>query len=685
MPANILEKLPREIIQLVGEYLEVADAQSVTDLARASKYSYTCIAPLLFRTLKFSVHDSRQLAEDVQKYSQILQRLDGYRHVRRLIIDSGDKKISTEKTPEPQQQKKEQPEKQQQQQWHRPRLSITEYSGHDDEILEGMLDGAWRSHKYKDQLSLEAVYETNDAWSPLADFIGRLTALDAIFYDSRSQFPPCLLESLHQHQPQSRLYINLFRLRSLNAEGTDDYEFSLLSSPCLYGITVRSEGLGLYDSNKGPIYDTEALRCLVAGLAPNLKRLHVIRDRHTATARHHRPRHPWKGFIRGRHGLESQESRGSLEYLRIWSLPGLSKNDVEIWNKITDFSALQILRFDRGLDTSALEYLATQCHFPSLTRLEMDYRRRTDALEGDAQYLAASDSFLLSLPALSVLKLSGWQPAMATDSVLAKHGPRLRQLSLLSHHGETLSLPELYQMAESCQVLEELTIQIKRSRGDVQEVAKYKALGHLPRLQYLHLKLDASDYTLLAEREEDGDDGIESIGTPDDPSFNEFDQQYCQTKFHNSRYPRNGHIRDAFINSALDRHLAYAIYQTIYSERQPDFTPLRRMEVEGIGGGQFHVRDTYLQWSEFLSVFGRLARSCCITRVIGEDGNFEILVKSSGASHDSAVDLEPKPLRSWLEEIFRRLWPAKSQRWWEDWHSFPLAMSVDEQIDWKSR
>lgn len=62
---------------------------------------------------------------------------------------------------------------------------------------------------------------------------------------------------------------------------------------------------------------------------------------------------------------------------------------------------------------------------------------------------------------------------------------------LLDDH--VLLLPDL------CPGLEELTLEIKRSRGDVAEVARYRALGRLTRLRRLKLTPDAAPPSIIPD------------------------------------------------------------------------------------------------------------------------------------------------------------------------------------------
>lgn len=82
-----------------------------------------------------------------------------------------------------------------------------------------------------------------------------------------------------------------------------------------------------------------------------------------------------------------------------------------------------------------------------------------------------------------------------------------------------------------------------------------------------------------------------------------------------------------------------------------------------------------------------LTRSCYVKRVIGSDGNVKIVVEQEPSPEIPKTSLgrEILELDERIEDVFKRLWPSKSPHWWKNWHSFPLAKSVDEEIDWKWR
>lgn len=675
----MLESLPQEILLLILEYIEQENAHTIVDLACVCKHLYYRVTPLLFRTLRFSARDISQLAEDVHRTRQILQRVDGFCHVRRLIID--DEARGSIKNIKIQPTSREQAL---QTLWHRPRMSSAQYNNHFDDNLAKCMEEL--DNRGDDTMSLQKIYETNDSWKPLVDFVRQLPSLDGLFYDCLHQLPPCLLECLHQNQPRCRLYINHFNLRSLNAHGTDDYEFSLASSPCLYGLTFLR--MGLETSSAARWYDDEALESIVGGLAPNLKRLHIMRTRDTHRKIRLEPILPWAGFAQQTFVSKGGKSRGMLECFWPMEWAWLQKEDLEKWENITDFSALKMLKLDvQCFDTVPSEHLAAKCYFPSLEELDIYLGGLRDMRRYDPERVDAINSFLLNLPALSDFKLSGWHPHIAVDTILANHGSRLRHLSLFSVVGRTISLENLRHLVETCQLLETLTIKIKRSRGSHQENIHYQTLGLLPRLRHLNLTLDAFN----SLRHEPG--SAEYFEPSIDPSFSEFDEGLSSLRIVPGRYIRNGHVRDALINGTLDKELAYNIYQAICSSRHQEkdsrFVPLASMKVGVAGAFQFSFgqHQRYKSPRSIDGIVDYLTRSCYVKRVIGSDGNVKTVVEQEPSPEIPKTSLgrEILELDERIEDVFKRLWPSKSPHWWKNWHSFPLAKSVDEEIDWKSR
>jgi hypothetical protein len=601
--------------------------------------------------------ESDQLAKDVTRYSQLLlQRVGGYGSVRRLIIvhSDGNEREWTNF--------EDQASAQEQLQLCRHRMAPLEKSGRDEDILE----------KYTYFPGYRAtrgtVHQTNRFWKPLANFVSGLPSLVSIIYNGHTQFPLCLLDAIHQHQPPCRIYITRFNLWSLGPRGPeDDYELNLVSSPCLHGIGVHirgSYGDGPSSELKQNIYIPKALRELIAGLIPYLRKLVLFQDPSPLDGDHSEPWPAWVGF-----GQQSDIKTGSLEYLSIHSCSFLDEQVLKRWQDDIDFSALRTLRIEPSLDLEALQLLATDSHFPLLSQLDLnfepDYYR-----EQQSGYFPMVNSFLLGLPALFVLRLSAWYPEVATDAVFEHHGSRLYELSVLPFEGETLTLDNLEQLAKNCPFLEKLTIKIKRSRGDAREVSSYKAIGALPRLRHLYLDLDASNMDLLEEPNYRN----RVFETHNDPTFNEFEQQHCDEDFdYHDRYSRNSHLRNDFINSTLDQDLARSIFQTICSAQKSCILESMEVKVSGAGCFSSALQDSFNPgFHDVLETMGRPRRVC---RMNNSSRETRVELVKGWKPYRKASD--PSELLPFAREIFQRVWPAKTEKWWEDWHSFPLAVSAD--------
>jgi len=124
--------------------------------------------------------------------------------------------------------------------------------------------------------SPQVAYETNDAWRPLADLVQQLSSLSDLVFVCPRQFPICLLETIHQYQPECRLHVNNFYLRSLIAPSTDPYEFKLASSACLFSLSASYYDISNRERLDGTCYHREAVMRMASGLAPNLEEVTLI-------------------------------------------------------------------------------------------------------------------------------------------------------------------------------------------------------------------------------------------------------------------------------------------------------------------------------------------------------------------------------------------------------------------------
>lgn len=145
----------------------------------------------------------------------------------------------------------------------------------------------------------------------------------------------------------------------------------------------------------------------------------------------------------------------------------------------------------------------------------------------------------------------------------------LEALEAIRNLQNYLTFEGLSILSSSFPRLTDLSIPLKRTRGDRAEVALYRHIGsNLPRLCRLSLQLDCSPPHFIATDESEHDTPLaEPYATgPGWPavaaSLNQDRDQYahesCCVNHH-----RNGHIYDVLINSALDERLAKKIFEVV--------------------------------------------------------------------------------------------------------------------------
>lgn len=647
---TFLDGLPPEILQKIVQHLDEAYPPSVQAFSCVNTALYSAATPLLFRTIRISVSCRDDFPQDIlkyaQKYTRQLQHAANFRHVRRLVIDDDYTRFS---------------------------ISAKERGRGGHCTFDGYLDQFGCSELMADNLPPESVNETNDPWRPLADLIKQLPSLTDLLYSCASQFPPCLLETLHASLPQCRLHLNTFKLRSFSAPQIDSYELMLLTSPCLYSVRAAYDEMGGFDSDDVSAHYGEAIMCLAAGLAPNIKEVHA----HRLTTGAHIPNEknwlPWKGFVREK-GERRDSSIGSLQYLRLFDYLPISKQEMEEWGAHTDFSLLHTLNLETFVGKDALNVLTINANFSSLAALALNFRPEYGRRLHTVDYYESAKHFLHSLPPLSTLALSYWHRDLYLDFLTDRHGSRLCELLISPCMDQRLTSEDVSLITENCPQLENLTITIPRSRGDAAEVTFYRALSSLPRLQYLDLTLDASDPAVLIY-----DDAVEAFDPddpdgpepPNDPVFDDFDQDTCGGTKQWYRFPRNGHVRYALTNGALDEPLACTFFRII-SRKPTGSLSLKRMTVRAKGAGNFA---TLKSRGNFQEVMQHLTRAWRVERNPRDDHCDDLVAREVEVDMAQRKYWHFGKMEPWLERIFRRIWPGKDGRsdWWKDWYGLPLA------------
>jgi hypothetical protein len=186
------------------------------------------------------------------------------------------------------------------------------------------------------------------------------------------------------------------------------------------------------------------------------------------------------GDLVGNHGpLESADGDfvGALQHIE-FGQSGYNRrgsetpSDFVIVHRIAfnDFSALRILKLH---STSNFQTLPPPENFPSLITLALT-RIRDPAT---SSYWTAALILMRNLPCLTSVQLNMWNRFV---SVVPGLSPNLRKLQLSTLYvpgNDPLSCDYIQQLASMCPHLEELAIEMTRSRGDATEVALVPSLG----------------------------------------------------------------------------------------------------------------------------------------------------------------------------------------------------------------
>ncbi|EZG03539.1 hypothetical protein H106_06987 [Trichophyton rubrum CBS 735.88] len=665
--------LPAELIFPILDDLHTIHPPSLVAFACTNKRSHHLSKQALTRgryhTLAFKV-DLTRLQDDVKKCTLELERDKGaFDAVRCLIIETIE--------------------------WRS--LKIYDDEGCDEDLSQRPLF-RWKRYNTLERQEIDSLtrYYTelwpesdrcdldDGSWMPLADLIRRLPQLADLVYLGLTQFPPCMLDALHTSIPSCRLFLHNFMLRSIvEGDRLDEYDYTLVTSPCLYGLTISCYDVQI--SEELYSFHQEAIQRMVYGLSPNLKEIHIDRDRLGGFAARF-PLKPayswnqhWQGFTLDKK-LPGTFQKGALERIVLSKREtDIIKRDIEPWSEYTDFSKLRVLRLCPdvcNIREDVLEYLLT-FNFASLETFElwMGKFSRTSffLLPCSSSFARAIKQFLEQVPALSTLKLQDWDPKLELDVLQYSN---LRKLHLKPVVGSSVSLNNLNHIAKYCPLLSTLVITLRRLRGNADEVKMYKVLGSMARLAYLDLLLVVEDPKFRL-----GGCG-KAPDIPSDPSFDDFDKEfYPQITLGYYKCPRKGHLRDGFINSALDADLVSSIFRTINSAK-PDISVLLKKMTIRVDTTEFtndiHDRGAstlYYNVLRYLGVewtvernYSDLTMDNLIAIRTGKNRiEWDRCFQSFG---DTCLD---------LGAVFHNLWPSKGgSSEANDWHSFPLATGDNE-------
>lgn len=399
--------------------------------------------------------------------------------------------------------------------------------------------GVGGSEGTPDNAPASAAFDSDHYWQPLADLITQLPGLADVVYRCPSQFPPCLLKAMHANKRPARLHLQMFKLRSAydDSDTIDPYERDLITSPCLHSIWLlygeRWDWTALSESTvQLPSRQLDALEWMVKqGVSPCLREVKVAGSWTAEPGTPHVPGpvEPWNTttFFNQEQGgaLRAFPSdKGHLKYLKFdpdvsttpyESIFGGGQGWIAKLDSLTDFSLLHTLALMQPLSPAQLFSLQTTC-LPELAALllncELPLGEETAGSRSD--YFQTITSFLSGLPSLIALQVTAWDHA---QHVFSFHNLKLERLLLIPIENQEncrfetaicdiqqyLTLERLKVLVSSFPRLIDLSIPVKRSRGDGAEVALYQYLGeHLPNLRRLSLQLDCSPPRFFLDQSE---------------------------------------------------------------------------------------------------------------------------------------------------------------------------------------
>lgn len=708
MGSATFDGLPVELKTLICEHLRTDDdLESLRNLAQTSRSSHAGAKDSLFHTIIFYVSTPSRLARQVSECEALLLRHEAWGKVRNISLIQNSKRryslVPLVQTPHdfPTDQALPKIWSLFERQLPAKLRDDTEWELEQSKIMGADFEFGHDVRDIPSTSSLDYMYQTDHVWTPVVELVRRLSGLTDLVFQCLSQFPPSLLLVVHEKRI-ARLHLRTWHLRSLdNWTVKDPHELALIRSSSLYSIWLSpAECLEPYARPVERCPQVEAVYQMLTtkGLAPNLRDLRkchypepVPRD------------HPF--IFRAEQSCENALGKETrllpLRNLQL-SRPCSSRSDmkrgepfekrhVAEWRARIDMSALESLTLLAPLRQDAIESLSAPS-FPLLTSLSLHLRAlREEDLEA-VDYYKAARHFLSTLAQLKRLHLLGWNHGVVSlaghdgnISGLPNHRLKRLWLAPVSHEyaadGHNLGPPpakqQIIELGNRYPAVEDLSISVKRSIGDRDEVDRYRAIGgSFKMLKRLSLELDASPSRSVIRNR-----------PPSGPAFatshfqNSFGRKLAPGKL--GRYYTNGHIMEAMVNAAVDSDLAKAIFHTIIqaSCASGSTCQLKTMLLRARGFELFWI--PHLLWDGSFWLAGsrsnleldRWGRGLQRTYFLDNRGLGGTTIRELDIAfnRDRVGGIESDNL---FWKIFAKLWPQAvtvgSDGWATKWKSWPL-------------
>lgn len=653
-----LDILPKELLHYICELVE-SHRQSLHAFCLASKTCHTAALPLICRHVCLVIrHENRRkpttrldLVPRIVDWLSLLDRRSAARHVRSLIV--------TQKSVDP---------------W----PEYLDPVDRDDPLLvspERECDWDRWSEPAAKHPTTEHCETT---WERLSQLIDRLPALASFTWDCSWPLPGPVLEALRP-RPLVNLRLDAFWFAdAMRVENTSPPELALLSDSRLRSI--RSRSIEIVGYREGD-YTHEAILDLVSGINPHIRNVSFLAEKNQHSAggqlmydmmRLRNETAPWPG-LRRRDNLSAPRAR--LQSLEVGPLT------ISLFQTIFDtcvLTDLKVLKLRVHYNYKGLEHIASSVRFHCLKSLVLGAERRMDFQESEHGERDLAVPFLSSLPPLEAIRFIAQVDQDILENIFHLHGPSIRRLWFAppsQKEDKSFNAQHIARLRKSLPLLEDLAISVPRSLGDESELAIYNCLGTFSRLRKLALYLDCDDANLLVEGEDNYD--TEPVLYAD---FDDFDKgdvaEPGLVDSSDTRQVRNGHVRHALLNAALDQNLARAVFHAIATSKPglASDVPLQRLELRPIRGDYYMVtQEIVMHLSQWW-----LVEAFAGTDVADNPDPILTPIRCPGdRAREGEIPALPE-LERGLEPIFRKIWPGRGAggSWYYDWCSMPLRMEV---------
>ncbi|KAL2118667.1 hypothetical protein VTJ04DRAFT_8327 [Mycothermus thermophilus] len=644
-----LERLPLEIVDNICRYTPRRD---LFKLSLANRFCDRITERYRFSHIRIKTTCNWDLRRNVDRWESILGRNNRFSYVRRVIVFGVmNEDAAYISCPE-----------------HHWQKAPPFWDDGDDMEKEDLTQNINDIHVQDRSLGSDSLHAQtrNEAWLPLAKFLERVTDLTDLAYACPQQIPSCVLATLRQHHPRSRLHVSRVHFRDVISHfGTDqakdrlEEEDVLLTSPCLYSIRITDEPGP--DGTIAPRIEEAVLRLIQSGRASRLRYIHnltrrfedqqldlsTILQRLTPIAEV-----PTKPELVELHTLRFTETYAPESLLG--------------WSTLVDFSHLRHFEFQK-VTISALQLFISHVRsggngwFRALRSLNFMFDYHDLPWTDDASVVESLAIELFSLlPPLEALTLQRFTSPKFLESILYRHGPALRKLFLPTAPRRKccLNADQVLDIARHCPRLQDLRISVSRCRGGREEVAVYRALGRIPHLRRSQLNLVC-----------DGETDTELVNAA-----------FWSTTSHILPAEGTETVRKVMLNMATDKTLARAIWDSIMKEGT---SKLEKLLIEpdrwsGHWGG-YGFADTLEFWAQWIG------RNWVCERVEKPSDDSE---PRGDVEVREEIDPDFPPDSSYMKrlmdtngvEVWESMWPSKGEDWWEEWHSCPLQKGdeVDE-------